>query len=224
MDGKTIVETKSEKLLGVVVNNELTWKEQLYGEKWREDQNNIGLIPQLSQRVGILTKLSRYVSKARLKVFSEGIFYSKLNYCLPVFGNVFGLDRYRDINTRHTAYTKEDNRKLQVLQNSVMRLLTGSPRSTSTTSLLEKTNCLSVQQLIANQTLLMVHKVVQYSKPVYLAARLNVRNSDGDRRLPLRSQGMVEVPSQTLSITRGGFISRGALLFNSLPVTLRLEK
>ena len=34
VDGKTIVETESEKLLGVIVNNELTWKEQLYGEKF----------------------------------------------------------------------------------------------------------------------------------------------------------------------------------------------
>ena len=58
----TVKETKSEKLLGVIINNELTWKEHLHGETWRGDgENAMGLIPQLAQRVGILRKLSMYV-------------------------------------------------------------------------------------------------------------------------------------------------------------------
>ena len=113
VDGKDIEETDSEKLLGVVINNEMTWKNHLYG-----DTNNTGLIPQLSQRIGILKKLSRRMSKARLRVFASGIFYSKLQYCLPVFGNVFGLEKYRDINNKYTSFTKSDNNRLQVLQNS----------------------------------------------------------------------------------------------------------
>ena len=40
-DGKEEVETVSEKLLGVIINNELTWKHHLYG-----DDENEGLIPQ----------------------------------------------------------------------------------------------------------------------------------------------------------------------------------
>ena len=44
-----------------------------------------------------------------MKLFASGIFYSKLSYCLPVFGNVFGLSRYKEEDTRYTSYTKEDN-------------------------------------------------------------------------------------------------------------------
>ena len=44
VDEKEIVETDSEKLLGVVINNELTWKNHLYG-----DEEHDGLIPQLSR-------------------------------------------------------------------------------------------------------------------------------------------------------------------------------
>ena len=51
MDGKDVVETDSEKLLGVVINNELRWKNHLYG-----DNENEGLIPKLSQRVEIINK------------------------------------------------------------------------------------------------------------------------------------------------------------------------
>jgi len=125
-----VAETKSEKLLGVTISNDLTWKEHLHGETWRVDKNEPGLLSQLSQRVGMLRKLSKLVPKSKLKNFAEGLFYSKLNYCLPVFGNVFGLEEYRDRNRRYVSFTLEDNRKLQVLQNSVMRLITGLPFGT----------------------------------------------------------------------------------------------
>ena len=87
VDGKEVIETSSEKLLGVVINNELTWKNHLYG-----DDEHQGLIPQLSQRIGVLRRVSKYMSRERLTSFSSGIFYSKLSYCLPVFGNIFGLE------------------------------------------------------------------------------------------------------------------------------------
>ena len=63
VDGKVVEETKSEKLMGVVLNNTMTWQEHLHGEDWREEDNCPGLIPQLSQRLGLLRKLSTYTSK-----------------------------------------------------------------------------------------------------------------------------------------------------------------
>ena len=55
VDGQTIEETNSEKLLGVIINNRLSWKDHLYG-----DEDNSGLISQLKQRVGTLKRLSKY--------------------------------------------------------------------------------------------------------------------------------------------------------------------
>jgi hypothetical protein len=103
VDGQEIVMTTSEKLLGIVVNNKLTWQQYLHG-----DDENIGLISQLKQRVGILRRLSRYLSKKKLKMMARGIFYSKLGYCLPVFANVSGLALYRDTNARSCGMTARD--------------------------------------------------------------------------------------------------------------------
>ena len=58
VDGQAVKESKSEKLLGVVINNNMTWKEHLYG-----DDNNKGLISQLSQRLGLLKKIAKVASK-----------------------------------------------------------------------------------------------------------------------------------------------------------------
>ena len=148
------------------------------------DDDNEGLITQLSRRIGILKKLSTKMSPKRLKLFAAGIFYSKLSYCLPVFGNVFGLDKYKETNNKYTSFTMADNHKLQVLQNSLNRLLI--PRveyNTPTLELLEKTDSLSVQQMIAFQTLVMTFKIMKNRKPSYLANKMQLRNNDKNLRV-----------------------------------------
>ena len=37
--GKKVTESNSEKLLGLTVNNQQTWSDYLYGEQWREKDN-----------------------------------------------------------------------------------------------------------------------------------------------------------------------------------------
>ena len=216
VDGKEVVETESEKLLGVIINNELTWKHHLYG-----DDDNEGLITQLSRRIGILKKLSTKMSPKRLKLFAAGIFYSKLSYCLPVFGNVFGLDKYKETNNKYTSFTMADNHKLQVLQNSLNRLLI--PRveyNTPTLELLEKTDSLSVQQMIAFQTLVMTFKIMKNRKPSYLANKMQLRNNDRNLR---GYSGGVQSENHSLSIAKEGFVYRGMTLMNMLPIQLRCE-
>ena len=104
-----------------------------------------------------------------------------------------------------------------------MRIITGLPTLTPTTTLLSKTNSLSIQQLIAKSTLMMVFKILQTSKPKYLAEKMKVRTSQGERRIPHRSIGMLEARTANLSLSKESFIVRGSQLFNKLPVSLRLE-
>ena len=69
------------------------------------DNKEESLIPKLSSRIGMLKRISRkYIPKKRLKNFVRGIFYSKYNYCLSVFGNVFGLKSYKESKNRHTSF------------------------------------------------------------------------------------------------------------------------
>ena len=224
VDGKTVSETPSEKLLGVIVNNHMTWHEHLHGEQWRtEEDNNMGLIPQLSQRVGILRKLSRYTSKKKLKMLISGIFYSKLSYCLPLFSNTWDLDNYSEVVQRFSSYTKEDNRKLQVLQNQVSRLQLDyhdqersrrRKQNMSTKELLEKTGDLSVHQLGAQSTLIMVRKIITSKKPSYLSDRLITTQ-------PLNNRSELATMTTSLNLRKSSFLYRGIKLFNQLPEELR---
>ena len=85
VDGHEVTETASEKLLGIVVNQLGTWKNHLHG-----DDENLGLLKELSKRIGILKKLRKYLPAARFKMLVNGIWNSKLQYGISVWGSVWG--------------------------------------------------------------------------------------------------------------------------------------
>ena len=215
VEGKVIEESESEKLLGLILNNELTWRNHLYG-----DNSNKGLIPQLSGRIGIMKQLSKHMSREKLQYFANGIFYSKLNYCLAVFGNVFGLDKFKEENNRYTSFTKYDNHRLQTLQNQLNRVLVNAARNTPTSELLEATNSLSIQQLIAYQTVLMAHKITKSGKPVYLHKKLQVIKSAHSLR---GRNEQYQHPKYKLSLAREAFVYRASCISNKMDANVRNE-
>ena len=98
--------------------------------------------------------------EVKLAKLSGGIFYYKLVYCLALFRNVSGLQNYRE-GARMAGMTSDDCNKLQVIQNSLNRSLTGARKGTP--------RPMSIMQMGAYQTLTMVHMVIQTCKPEYMA-------------------------------------------------------
>ena len=86
VDGHVVKESESELLLGVIENNVMTWEHHLYG-----NTEHKGLIPKLSNRAKLIWKLSIMMPKKRLQMIAEGIFFSLLNYCIEIYGNIWGL-------------------------------------------------------------------------------------------------------------------------------------
>ena len=85
VDGHLVRESESERLLGVIINNVMTWEHHLYG-----NDDHKGLVQKLSQRAYVIWKLSKMMPRQRLKLITEGIFFSLLNYCIEVYGNNVG--------------------------------------------------------------------------------------------------------------------------------------
>ena len=222
VDGKQIMESQSEKLLGVIINNRLTWHEHLYGESWRlnSNENSRGHISQLSQRLGILRKIAKVASKKKLRMIANGLFYSKLSYCLPLFMNTWGLDVYKDGGSRYSCLSKKDIHKLQVIQNQVLRLMhdKATVEGLSTVELHKLSNELSVHQQGALSTLCLAKKILLTGKPVYLMKRLNTSVDRGTR-----SRSTLYQQNSHLGLLRESFLYRGTKLYNLLPEELKLE-
>ena len=153
---------------------------------------------------------------SRFMVVCQGLFYSKLVYCLQVIGNVWGLNNNVLENQRYSAFSKSDNSKLQALQNQVLRMKTGLPTRTSTELLIERSGDLSVQQLTAFFTLSTLHKIIHTGKPETLANKLKhgtVATRHGDN---------IRIDAN-LTLSLGAFLYRAGLLFNQLPGDLRTD-
>ena len=202
------------------MSNDLSWNAYLYGTK-DELGKTSGLLNQLSKRIGMVKSISWYLNSNRLNSIINGLFTSKLLYCLPLFSNVWGTFDMDDTNRRYSALTKEDMRRLQVLQNRVLRIKCKKyDLNTPTVTLLKSCDDLSVHQLGAFHTVLQVFKIIQSKQPSYLAEFLKARKADDGNIFPLRHENTIQV-RRNLSLSRSGFLYRGAQLWNLLPMDVR---
>ena len=208
----SVTESESERLLGLIVNNTMTWEHQLYG-----NDEHRGLIPKLSQRANLIWKLSFIMPKTRLNTIAEGIFFSLLNYCIEVYGNIWGLATY-DVELRHSpAFRKEDNLKLQVLVNKVLRSLTGLERDTPVSVLSAKSGQLSVHQRTALFTLNSVHRTLNTREPCY---SFSCFNPQSDQPANPRHRLNCNKINYKNSISRASYCYRGSRLYNEIPCDL----
>ena len=128
-----------------------------------------------------------------------------------------------DKNRRYTAFNKVDLRRLQGLQNVMLRLQTGLNKYTPTTQLLEAANALSVHQLGAMHTITMTQKILNSKKPRYLSDQMRWKHPQDNETLPGRQIGKIKVRNSDLTLSRSGFIHRSSKLRNMLPTDLRME-
>ena len=90
--------------------------------------------------------------------------------------------------------TSDDCNKLQVIQNSLNRLLTGARKGTPTRDLLERTSTTSIMQIVAYHTLTMVHKVIQTGKTEYIANKLEVEHGSELERRAWGGNSIASIP------------------------------
>ena len=207
-------ETKSEKLLGITVNNQLNWRNHLHG-----DEENLGLIKDLSKRLGMLKKVRKYVTRGMFKLILNGLFTSKLIYGITVYGGVWGIPGILNVDpVNSTSISKEDMRKLQVLQNQALRLLLNKPRETPVSSLLSEANQMSVHQLVAYHTACQTYKVYRNQEPVYHHRRLFGTPT------PLNTRSVENLGTRVefgLSLARKSYFYQAAHIWNCLPLSTK---
>ena len=134
---KDVTESNHERLLGLGLCNNLTFHDYLFGIEGNKDFP--GLFKQLSQRVGLLAQVARFLPSHRMHAIANGLFFSKVIYCLQVFGTNWGLENMDEVERRSVSFTKQQCRILQILENKVLRIITKRKYDTPIKQLLEDT-------------------------------------------------------------------------------------
>jgi len=159
--GEDITEVFEEKILGLIVNNELKWNGHV-----SKLQN------ECHYHLYVLRRLRHILTNAQLTTIAEGIIMSRLRYCLPVFGSEFV--RLRDTDIRSSVINN-----LQKIQNDMLRIITSKQRRDHEriADMLADTKMLSINQLAAYSILLETWRAKTSAIP-HLSSLLTYGRSD----------------------------------------------
>ena len=189
---------KSEKLLGIHIQDDLKWTEYI-------QNNDKSLIKQLTSRLNALKMISGVANfKTRLMV-ANGIFCSKLIFQISLWG---GTEEYL-LNS------------LQVVQNKAARFVTRRGRYTHVVDLLNQCGWLSVRQLVFFHSVALIHKTLQTTFPKFIFNKLSTEFPYNTRLAQSESVRMGPEFKSKLELTEKSFMNRATVSYNNLPATLR---
>ena len=164
-----------ELLLGIKMQSNLKWSEQIQY-----------LSGKLRNRLNGLDKLKHIMGRANKKNIVQGLFNSVLCYCLPLFGGC----------------NNSEVQLLQSHQNRAGRIVLNLPPRFNRDTMFSMLGWMTVQQLIAYHTVLLVYRVRQSQEPEYLARTLSRDNYRGN----------IVVENSRLGLFKKSFIPRGSTL------------
>ena len=140
-----IKQERSAKLLGIVFNEKQKWSTQIRGPN--------GVVSGLNKRLFAIKKLKNYINVKSLTKIIDGLFTSKINY---------GIQLYGKVRITPECPINKDIKAIQMVQNKLARLINGKTLKdkVSTKVLLENANLLSVNQINAKVKLQEIWKVL----------------------------------------------------------------
>ena len=185
------------KLLGCNIHENLKWNFHIL-------DSFSSLKKALSIRVGSLKRIRRLLSFKTRKMMAECLFMSKRSYMISLWGGC----------------SSQSIKELQVVQNKVTQIVTGSDWSTSTKELLRQCGWLSVHQLSIYHSVLLVHRVKMYRVPKYL---YDIHNGETYLRVTRQAEdGKIKlIGNPRLELSKASFRWRAADAYNSVPKSIR---
>ncbi len=193
------IETEG-KLLGMQFSSDLTWGKHI-GDLTRV----------LNQRISIIKRLKEVLPLTQLIMVGEALVNSKIRYGIAAYGSV----QLSQEDPKHS-----DMRRLQILQNGLMRIILGLKVSDrkSVDYLLERTSYLSVNRLCAYHTLQEMFSVLNLNSiPMIKNSFVQTRQTVYETR----QGGDYLLLPFTKKKKNEGFIHRGIKLWNMLPSSIK---
>ena len=190
IDGECIRFVDKAKNLGVILDSELSFSLQI---------NKV--VSSCLQTIRNISRIRKFLNEQQLKTLVSTLVFSKLDYCNSLY---FGLNA-QSIN------------KLQVVQNSALRVIYGINRydRISVTPLFTRLHWLKIRERIIFKLLLIIYKCLMVQEPYDLRNMLQLSLSDRTKKLASkRSVGTYGNRSFSVAAPK---------LWNALPQHIREE-
>ena len=146
-----------------------------------------------------VNRIKHLLDSKTLVFLMNAFIFSRLYYCSTVWSNT----------------TKENIKKLQLIQNFACRIVLGLKKYDHITEGLKSLNWLNVNDRLLVNDLLMVHKCIHGLIPNYLTGKFIQRSKIHGRNT--RGSGELDLPICRLKTGQRSFTFWGAKLYNNLP-------
>ncbi len=198
-----VIEPSNSKLLGITIGNDHKWKEHIFGKG--------GVVSSLNQSLFIMRRLSNHLSSPKLIKVAQSIWMSKLRYGLQLFSEVRVCEELPKASLM---------REMQVAQNNLLRLLTGTKKMdcVKIEDLLTKVKMMSVNQTAAQIKLTEMWKAV-HDNGYPIKVQLKSSQEKGMSTRSCTRGEVVEVGSSTKTIK--SFIGSATRLWNLAPEAIK---
>ena len=146
--------TSSHKILGFILDEDLSWKSYIMG-----DLNHKGLLNILASKIGQLKILSKVSNFRTLLSVANCIFMSHVHYGASIWGGA----------------TTNLLKRIQIVQNKAIRVICQGNRYSELNPLYDRTNWLTIRQIIAYCTIMNTKKY--YLQKRHISCICNFNNS-----------------------------------------------
>ena len=196
MNGKTVTQSESVKVLGIIIGQDEKYEEYLVtGEK--------SMLRFLNKRLNMLKILSRYADFKSRKALAEGLLLSKIDYCVALWG--ITINSIID--------------KIQKIQNKVVRVVFGKRdyRAVTLAALFKQLKWLQIKNTRKYHDTIILHSMLKYQTPRSIAQKFDVQTTH--RHNTRHSQNRFRLTRSTTSTNTqrsNGFVCRAAKNWASL--------
>jgi hypothetical protein len=197
LNNKKIEKVCSCKYLGVIVDENLSFKEHI---------NNV--IKKIRQFCGIFYKLRLKIPSVCLKTMYYAFVHSHINYGLEIYGNTF----------------KTYIEPLQIMNNKILRIIQNKPIYTPVNQLYVNFNTLPITTLRYFNILRMVHKYIHHTKELPLIYHNYFIFSSQIHDHDTRSSGNLYQPSVESVFGMRNTKCLGCRLWNKIPASFKSIK
>lgn len=192
IDGEVVERVEAIKYLGVMLDTKLTFNEHV-------DYT----IRKAARKFGVLCRVNRFLSCDNKVMIYKTLIAPHFDYCSSVL----------------FLASKQQRKRMQVLQSKVMRLILRCDRLTPRLLMLDSLQWMSVRQRVEYNTLIFIHKVTKGMAPQYMSD--TVTYGRDVHRYNTRRAGDLRLPSYKKSCTQNSLFYKGYSLYNELPETAR---
>ena len=189
-------QVKETKLLGVILDERLTWSTQI----------NIR-ITKMGAGISVIIRCAKYLTNTSKKQVMQALILSNIDYCPVVWSNL----------------TMDEIKKLQVAQNRAARVVLHCDIRTNVIAMHDVLSWLTVKNRFLYSLLVFFRNILTSKTPFILYNELSLTSDQHGFATRLTTEGKLILPRARTNAMKRTMVFRGISEWNALPRTIRRE-